>query len=723
MEGEYQIFISYAWESDTDKNNKNVLKFVELLERGLNSVSAKKIKCFTDKKDLIPGDDVTQVIMENLKNSQLMIPLISPPYFTSSWCQKEWAEFEKLKRGSNYKTILPIEYKSVTYDDGKYSVSDDLETEEQKNFFHKVNSRLRTKEREVKSILNNDDQSVELLDKICRRIYVRLKELANERIGEKGHNHYIICDDLENWQSKKFDFSKQIEASRKNRSYEDYNPVAVIYTGGTIGMVDENNETDDSKYKSGNIHEVIDQLPKLSNLEVDVHFYSYSSEKLLDSSNIASREWQFLAQLIESIYYHYQGFVILHGANTMSYTASALSFMFENLSKPVILTGAEIPLTDFVFTDADDNTLRAIVLAAPLSTQRIGEEIPEVCILFGKYLLRGNRTTKKKSLDKSDGFDSPNYPALGTIDNDKFNPVDGGVVTEMPGRAFKLGSYSLAAPVFILEIYPEMDLDIYKKLLIKDEQPNIRGLIIKSYGPGNVPDGNQDFIGLIEKLVAKGVIVLNITQCYMGEVVLQLFENNSIMFDKGVVNGGDMTTEAAYCKLKYLLGRYKNDLKKIRRELRRSIRGERSKSSFSAYFGNGDKILVQPSATLTTSAGTFPFNNCENVFLRFKNIKLSDKVLLDQKIEILIFADLPEVLEANSDELLEYRKSKKFIASFSRNLNLNNSINHNLNVGQKIYKYLSPEMTLQIIGFSSERKRKSLSFSIEKVEMVIFFQN
>lgn len=331
------------------------------------------------------------------------------------------------------------------------------------------------------------------------------------------------------------------------RMYPDHKPVFVLYTGGTVGMVRLDPDDPRSPLKTMSLDRVLPNLKRISELKFDIHFWEL--EQPLDSSNIGNEEWMKIADIIQKVYSHYQGFVILHGTDTMAYTASALSFIFKNLAKPVILTGAEKPISEPV-SDAEPNIVNSVQIAAP-SVSSI-PLVPEVCIFFGTKLIRGNRTKKVHSLSLQ-GFDSPNCDPLGNVE-DKIDINQKVLIVE--GKRENLNIVRcLDSGVAIFEVYPNQKICVSTlEHILKSE--NIRGLILKTYGTGNAPTIPEKYLDLIKKAIENRKVIVNLTNCPKGQVQVRLFETNARLFEYGVINGGDMTTEAAMCKLMWLIGDY-----------------------------------------------------------------------------------------------------------------------------------------------------------------------
>ena len=317
--------------------------------------------------------------------------------------------------------------------------------------------------------------------------------------------------------------------------------ILIIYTGGTIGMI-ENPET--KALQPFDFSHLMENVPRVKKLEYDIDNIQFDPP--IDSSNMNPQHWADIAKAIEDNYDDYDGFVVLHGTDTMAFTASALSFMLENLSKPVIITGSQLPIGE-VRTDGDENLITALQVAAAID-KRTGEAmVQEVAILFENHLWRGNRSTKM-SADNFNAFMSNNYPELARIGLDiKYFKE---MLYRLPSKRPLKVRYNLDPNVMFLELHPGITPGTLKYLL---NTPNIKGIVLKTYGAGNSPS-EPWFTSLIREATDRGVVIVNVTQCPNGGVHDELYETGNCLANAGVVSGHDMTSEAAITKLMYLFG-------------------------------------------------------------------------------------------------------------------------------------------------------------------------
>jgi L-asparaginase len=334
--------------------------------------------------------------------------------------------------------------------------------------------------------------------------------------------------------------------------------ILIIYTGGTIGMV---HDPETGSLVPIDFRHITDHVPELRKFGYDLHSVSFNPVK--DSSNIDPEVWIKMVEIIEQSYEDFDGFVVLHGTDTMAYTASALSFMLENLSKPVILTGSQLPI-GLLRTDGRENLITAIDIAAAMENG--SPSVPEVCIYFDNKLTRGNRTTKM-SAEHFDAFYSPNYSPLAEVGLHLryFRNL-----ISYPQKDKKLIVHkSFDTNVAILKLFPGINRKLIKAIL---KTEGLRGLIMETFGSGNAPT-YQWFLDDLKQFIDGGGIILNVTQCHGGSVEMGLYETSRQMLAAGVVSGKDITSEASVTKLMFLLGKYSSN-EKIAESLNRSLAGE-----------------------------------------------------------------------------------------------------------------------------------------------------
>lgn len=318
------------------------------------------------------------------------------------------------------------------------------------------------------------------------------------------------------------------------------NSILLIYTGGTIGMI---NHHASNSLIPVDFSEISDQLPELKRFAFKID--SITFDPTIDSSNVNPEFWSDLAKLIKSKYYQYDGFVILHGTDTMSYTASALSFMLENLDKPVILTGSQLPI-GMLRTDGKENLLTAIEIAAD---RKDGKAIvPEVCIFFQDRLFRGNRTTKHNA-EYFHAFRSYNYPALADT-GIHINYHRQFISYTTNKRPLSIQS-KMDQNVGLIRIFPGMTCEWIKSCL---NVKGLKGVVLETFGSGNAPTYDW-FIKEIAQAISRGLVIVNVTQCQAGSIAVGKYETSRRIHEIGVVNGGDMTSESALTKLMFLFGK------------------------------------------------------------------------------------------------------------------------------------------------------------------------
>lgn len=332
--------------------------------------------------------------------------------------------------------------------------------------------------------------------------------------------------------------------------------ILLIYTGGTIGMMED--------HQTGSLipfdfEQLRDFVPELRRFKSQIEVVSF--DEPIDSSDVSIETWQNLARIIEINYPHYDGFVILHGTDTMAYTASALSFMLQNLSKPVILTGSQLPIGR-LRTDGKENLITAIEIAAARKNNEA--QIQEVAIYFESQLYRGNRTHKYNT-ENFDAFQSANFPALADVGVHIFYRSD---LLLRPSGPFTVAP-QLDGRVAVVKIFPGITESVMRGIL---QAPDLKGIVLETFGAGNFPQ-KPALHAVLKEAIARGVVIVNVSQCNKGFVEQGRYETSYALQKMGVIGGADMTSEAALTKLMHVLGQG-HESADIERQMMMNLRGE-----------------------------------------------------------------------------------------------------------------------------------------------------
>lgn len=337
--------------------------------------------------------------------------------------------------------------------------------------------------------------------------------------------------------------------------------ILLIYTGGTIGMI-ENKKT--GALEPFNFDHLYSNFPEIKRLNFTVE--SYLFEPPIDSSDMSLDSWRQIVEVIESNYDKYDGFVILHGTDTMAYTASVLSFMCENLRKPVILTGSQLPIGT-LRTDGKENLITALEIAADKNADN-KPKVPEVAIYMQNLLMRGSRTTKINA-DNFSAFRSPNCPYLAETGIEfRYNSH---IIINPDYKKETKFNYSLDPNMVVLKLFPGITQNAVEAHL---NIPGLKGVVLETFGSGNSPLFPW-FTSLIEDAIERGVVIVNVSQCLYGSVEMQRYKNGQKLERMGVISGSDLTTEAALAKLICLFGRY-DDSRLVNRLMQVPLCGEMS---------------------------------------------------------------------------------------------------------------------------------------------------
>lgn len=315
--------------------------------------------------------------------------------------------------------------------------------------------------------------------------------------------------------------------------------ILLIYTGGTIGMIKDYTS---NALKAFNFSQILENIPELNQL--DCNIASVSFENAIDSSNMNTEYYTQIAELIEENYTNYDGFVVLTGSDTMAYTSSAISFMLEHLSKPVIFTGSQLPI-GYLRTDAKENLITSIEIASAYENDE--PIVSEVCLYFEYKLYRANRTTKL-SAEQFEAFASMNYPPL--AESGVHLQFNKNLLLHSSEKTDLIVRKNLVTDIAILKLFPGISASVVNSIL---NTPSLKGVVLETYGAGNAPTDGW-FVDSLSDAIDRGIYIVNVTQCVGGSVMMGHYETSSQLKQIGVIDAKDMTTESAIAKLMYLLG-------------------------------------------------------------------------------------------------------------------------------------------------------------------------
>lgn len=450
--------------------------------------------------------------------------------------------------------------------------------------------------------------------------------------------------------------------------------VLMIYTGGTIGMLRQDMNNPLSPLVPASWKKLKIFVPSLNSLDIDVELHEM---ELIDSSDMHPGYWIDIAKVIRDEYNEYDGFVVLHGTDTMTYTASALSFLLENLDKPVIITGSQISISE-ARNDAASNLVPSLMFATP---KTFGIPlIPEVCIYFNNKLLRGNRT-RKISSSAFGGFDTPNYKGLADIG--EHIKVDRGAIREPSEEGFFIYEH-LETNVLMFDIFPGLTPERLKTIF---DIPELKGVVFRTFGAGNAPT-YEAFLNVLEYAVKeKNLAVVNITQCPQGMVEMGLYDASAGLLRKGLISGVDMTPEAALTKMMFLLGQYPGEIETVKEMMQKDLRGEQNVNVYNFVYEAGHADMVYKAPAKQTPSG-FNKKNIVSANIRIDGAVIP-KDITEAEIKCAIFMNYPQADENTSTDI------PQCVGLLTANYH-GNSVNMIYECTEKFLQLLNPDRPVQI---------------------------
>ena len=449
--------------------------------------------------------------------------------------------------------------------------------------------------------------------------------------------------------------------------------VLMIYTGGTIGMLAKEEVNPLSPLVPANWKRLQNFVPSLKHLPIEVVLKEMDP---IDSSDMNPDYWVNIARVIRENYENFDGFLILHGTDTMAYTASALSFLLDNLNKPVIITGSRIPIAS-PHSDAIENLLTSLKLASPETFDL--PLVPEVCIFFGGLLLRGNRARKIGSSGRAT-FRSPNFPPLGEMD--EHITIDTKLARKPSKKGFLIHE-AIEKNVFMFDIYPGIKPEILDAIFGIE---GLRGVVLKTFGAGNAPT-SPEFLAVVGRAIKeRALVVVNVTQCLEGMVEMGLYEAGAGLLKLGVIGGADMTPEAALVKMQFLLG-MGYDIETVKQLMQKDLRGEQSFNVFNLVYEKGGANKVYEAPARQMEAG-FRRDRIVKAHMRIDDATLPADIK-QAPIELAVFMNYPIVDETTSTDI------PQCLGVLKSNYN-GEPVNLILDCTEKVRQVLNPDRPVQI---------------------------